>query len=280
LAAAAESVPDSVTPNPVQDRTHPTRQIGRVRMEVAQRSAALDRVIACLRSGTPQLVTFCNAHTVNLAARDDDFVNALESFLTFNDGIGVDLASRILYGQPFPCNLAGTDFVPALLDRAAPGLRIFLLGSAAGVAEKAGYNLQKRFPGHAVVGTHDGFFSAAEAKGVVAKVRASSPDLVLVGMGQPRQELWSLEHLGEVPAVTICVGALLDFTAGRVRRAPRWIRAVRLEWLYRLALEPRRLGRRYLVGNVVFLARVVRDRARGRRSAAGETTGNAFDPRE
>jgi alpha-1,3-mannosyltransferase len=247
-----------------------TRQIGRVRVEVSDRPAALSWVSKHIRSGRAQLVSFCNAHTVNLAARDDRFAAALQSFLMLNDGIGVDLASRVLYGEAFPCNLAGTDFVPALLDFAQPGLRIFLLGSASGVAEQAAEQLHKRYPRHHIVGTHPGFFQESKSSEVAAEIRASSSNLILVGMGQPRQELWSFEYLRDIPAVTMCVGALLDFTAGRVQRAPPWIRAARLEWLYRLALEPRRLGGRYLVGNVLFLARVLRDRVRRPRSAPSE----------
>jgi len=217
--------------------------------------------------GRPQLVGFCNAHTVNLAAHDDDFATALASFLMFNDGIGVDLASRLLYGRPFPSNLVGTDFVPALLDAAPFELRIFLLGSSAEVVAKASATLQALYPSHSVVGTHHGFFSPDESESVVSKIQAAAPELVLVGMGQPRQELWSVQNLATLPALTMCVGALLEFTAGTVPRAPQWMRSARSEWLYRLALEPRRLARRYLIGNVEFMGRVFRDYARQRRSS-------------
>lgn len=243
------------------------RQIGRVGVCVLDRSTALERIFGAVRSSTPQLVSFCNAHTVNLAANDGEFATALRSFLLLNDGIGVDLASRILFGRAFPNNLVGTDFVPALLDAVPFELRIYLLGSSAAVVTKAAAALAALHPRHAIVGTHDGFFSSGESDGIAAEIKAASPDLVLVGMGQPLQELWSLQNLSAVPAVTMCVGALFEFTAGAIPRAPAWMRSTRLEWLYRLALEPRRLGRRYVIGNVEFMVRVFRDYAMQRRSS-------------
>jgi alpha-1,3-mannosyltransferase len=237
------------------------RVIGRVRIAVLERDEAIARILASFRSGEPLLVGFCNAHTVNLAASDRQFAASLGSFLMLNDGVGVDLASRILYEEPFPSNLVGTDLVPELLGAAEPGLRLFLIGSADGVAARAGKALCRQFPAHAIVGTHHGFLSSDEQEKLALAVRAARPDLILVGMGQPRQELWSLEHLADVPAVTMCVGAFLEFAAGTIPRAPRWLRTARLEWLYRLALEPRRLARRYLVGNVEFMLRVFRQRA-------------------
>jgi alpha-1,3-mannosyltransferase len=238
-----------------------------VRVHVFDRSTAIAHILEGIQSGAAQLAGFCNAHTVNIAERDEQFATALRSFLMLNDGVGVDLASVMLYGRPFPSNLVGTDFVPALLDAAKSDLRIFLLGSSASVVAKAGSVMQDRYPRHAIVGTHHGFFAANESQAVVAAIRAASPNLVLVGMGQPRQELWSLKYLAREPVATLCVGALLEFTAGSVPRAPDWIRSARLEWLYRLALEPRRLGRRYLIGNIEFIVRLFRDYANQRRSS-------------
>jgi exopolysaccharide biosynthesis WecB/TagA/CpsF family protein len=205
-------------------------------------------------------VTFCNAHTVNLAEKDDEFAAALAKAKVLNDGVGVDLASRLLHGGPFPANLCGTDFVPAILSASPSSLRLFVVGSAAGVAEKAGEVLAKLGPGHKVVGAHHGFFSADQEEEVRAMIISAEPNLVLVGMGQPRQELWASCNFESFPAVTICVGALLEFAAGTVPRAAHWMRTARMEWVHRLICEPRRLWRRYLVGNVAFIARVLRQR--------------------
>ena len=236
------------------------RKIGRVKIEVLPRDAAIELIRAAFKSGRPRLIGFCNAHTVNLAARNDEFATALQSFTILNDGVGVDVASRVLYGEAFPTNLVGTDFVPDLLE-ATSSLRVFLLGSATAVSERALAVLQERYKQHNFVGAHHGFFAASEDETVVAKIRKAAPDLILVGMGQPRQEVWSQDNLCDIPAVTMCVGALLEFSAGSVPRAPSWVRTARLEWAYRLVLEPRRLGKRYLIGNFEFIARVLRDRA-------------------
>lgn len=241
------------------------RRIGSVTVEARSRESAIQLIRDALESPRPNLISFCNAHTVNLAASDPDFANFLKAFVIFNDGLGVDIASRILYGEPFPANLVGTDFVPELLN-ATCGLRVFLLGSATPVVEEARRVLRERHPEHRFVGTHHGFFTEDEESAVIAKIRSAAPDLILVGMGQPKQEKWSARNLHDVPAVTMCVGAFLEFSAGSFRRAPSWVRAARLEWAYRLALEPRRLATRYLVGNATFMARVFRDRAKQMRS--------------
>jgi alpha-1,3-mannosyltransferase len=236
------------------------RLIGRVSIEVLDRSSAIKTIIEAVQSGCPKLVSFCNAHTANLAATDDVFASALDKFMILNDGFGVDLASRLLYGNPFPENLCGTDFVPDLLSSAGSGFRIFLLGSAPGVAEKAAATLKLLHPGHMIVGTRNGYFHADNQQAVCDQIMESRPNLLLVGMGQPRQELWAAQHFEKFEAVTMCVGAFLDFTAGTITRAPRWVRAARFEWAYRLALEPRRLAQRYLIGNFEFLCRMVSDK--------------------
>jgi alpha-1,3-mannosyltransferase len=111
------------------------RSIGRVRINVLAWDEAIEQVLADIQSRTPTFVTFCNAHTVNLADKSEEFAAVLASAKVFNDGIGVDLASRLLYGESFPANLVGTDFVPGLLDSCPSKLRLFLICSAPGVAE-------------------------------------------------------------------------------------------------------------------------------------------------
>jgi exopolysaccharide biosynthesis WecB/TagA/CpsF family protein len=111
------------------------------------------------------------------------------------------------------------------------------------------------------VGTHHGYFTPEAERGLLRAIRQAAPDILLVGFGNPRQEQWIVRHQAEL-GVTLCVGvgAFFDFAGGRVRRAPAWARRARMEWLFRLILEPRRLWRRYLLGNPVFLWRVLRGR--------------------
>lgn len=213
---------------------------------------------------TARIVAFCNAHTVNLARRDASFVAALNKAMVLNDGVGLDLARRALYGGPFPDNLNGTDFTTVVMETAPRPLRIFLLGSPSGVADKAAAVLATRFPRHSFVGTRHGFFDPSEGRDVALAIAKTGADLVLVGTGQPRQEKWAAEHGAETGALVMCIGAYLDFTAGVVRRASPWVRQLRLEWLVRLAQEPQRLAGRYIIGNGRFLADIALDYIRSR----------------
>lgn len=224
---------------------------------------AIGDVVESVQRGSGHLFAFCNAHTVNLARSSAQFARALRTITLFNDGVGVDIASRLLHAQPFPANLNGTDFTPALLARLQPGARVYLLGSTAEVAEAAMRSLATRFPQLVFCGLSHGFFDADQGEVVAKTIASAAPDLVLVGMGQPRQELWALTYGRSTGATLLCVGAYLDFAAGRFSRAPNLLRWLRLEWLYRLMLEPRRLWKRYLVGNPSFLLYVLKLRRRG-----------------
>jgi len=238
-------------------------RIGCVRIEVRTLDAAIGEVVESVQRRSGQLFTFCNAHTLNLARSSTEFARALRSMTLFNDGFGVDIASRILHAQPFRANLNGTDFTPAVLAHLPPGTRVYLLGSTAEVVEVALRSLASGFPQLVFCGCNHGYYAPEQVDLVADDIARAGPDLVLVGMGQPRQELWALRHGQATGATLLCVGAYLDFAAGRFKRAPILLRRLRLEWLFRLFLEPRRLWKRYLVGNVTFLLYVLRLRFRG-----------------
>jgi exopolysaccharide biosynthesis WecB/TagA/CpsF family protein len=217
-----------------------------------------------LAEGRFTKVGFLNAHNANVASIDADFAGALEDFLILPDGVGVDMAAKILYGEPFPANLNGTDFVPGLLRAASKPLTVGLLGATRRNAEGAAAKLAAIAPQHNYVVVHDGYFSPQEEPGVVETIRALRPDILLVAMGVPRQELWIARNMTDKHCtLPIAVGALLDFLSGAVPRAPAWVRRMRLEWLFRLIVEPGRLWRRYIVGNPLFLARVLRQKLAG-----------------
>lgn len=222
--------------------------------------ATADRAIALLdervtkNQGT--IVAFANAHTLNVAAKTSGFRDALNSFIVLNDGVGTDIASRLLYGRRFPENLNGTDFTPRYLRETKCRFSIFLLGAKPGVAERAAVRLADQCPQHRIVGFHHGYVYQQDDQ-VVTMIRDSGADLLLVAMGNPQQELWLRDNFAATGCqLGIAVGALLDFIAGEVPRANERVRAMRLEWAYRLACEPRRLWFRYIVGNPVFLMRV------------------------
>jgi len=216
--------------------------------------------------GRPTQVVFANAHTLNRSAVDPSMHAMLDRAVVFNDGIGVDIASRMLFGRAFPENLNGTDFVPHYLRRTRHRYRIFMLGAKPGTAERAAAQLTRIAPDHAIVGVSDGYGLVDETDLLVERIRDSGADILLVAMGNPQQEQWLNAHL----AATGCrlgfgVGGLFDFLAGNVPRAPAWVRTARLEWGYRLLQEPQRLWRRYLVDMPVFLARIARQWLAGAR---------------
>lgn len=216
-------------------------------------------------------VSFLNAHNANIAYSDPVFAKALDDFLVLPDGVGVDVAAKLLYGAPFPDNLNGTDFVPAFLQASTRPLTVGLLGATRVNAEAASVKLAALAVQHSFVVIHDGYFSVAEEQGIVDRIEKLRPDVLLVAMGVPRQELWIARHIdARHCTLPIAVGALLDFLSGTVPRAPVWMRQLRLEWLFRLWVEPGRLWRRYVVGNPLFLLRVIRQKLSHKPQPSGE----------
>lgn len=229
------------------------RAIGPVHVTGGSSDTAIALIIDAVIAHRSAMFAFCNAHTVNLARRDPAFAAILRQMTVFNDGIGLEIARRLIYGERFFANLNGTDLTPRLLASLPPGTRVFLLGSPPGIAQRAGAIIAERYPHVAIVGTHSGFFDPEDQQVIAEQIGASEAALVLVGMGQPRQELWAAQWTERIDTVSVCIGAFLDFTAGAVTRAPAWVQDYGLEWAYRLGQEPRRLMRRYVLGNPGFL---------------------------
>ena len=235
-----------------------TRTILDVPVFVGTRNEAVERIEAAYAGKMPGLVAFANANALNVAAVDDKFCRVLKESLVMNDGIGVDAASRILFGASFPHNLNGTDFTPYYFKHTRHNHRIFFLGRSSGVAERAAAKLSAICGRHQIAGCQNGYARAGDTMGIIAKIVASNADVVLVAMGNPRQEMWLAEHLGATGCkLGFAVGALFDFLSGDATRAPQWVRSARLEWAYRLLREPSRLWRRYVLGNPLFLMRVL-----------------------
>ncbi len=201
-----------------------------------------------------RVVSFLNAHAVNLAYSDGSFENALTSSdLLLRDGIGIKIACWLARRQP-GLNLNGTDFIPELIS-AFGEQSIMLCGSRNETVNAAAMALNQA--GVRDIFTLNGFESDEI---YVRAIRAKKPDLVVLGLGMPKQELLA-QKLKTVCASAgiVCTivngGAIVDFMADRIRRAPLWMRHLGLEWLFRLIQEPRRLAHRYIVGNPIFLAR-------------------------
>lgn len=240
----------------------PSLKVLGVRVLRARRPDALHNVEVVADADEPGLVVYVNAHTLNLAAKDRSYRELLDGAdLVLNDGIGLAIAGKVL-GGPFPENLNGSDFNPEILRLAARReWRVYFLGGARGVANDAAVRLAEVIPGLRVAGARDGYFPPSEAEEVAELIRHARADVVMVAMGNPLQEEWLAEHLAQTGArLGVGVGAFLDFTTEQQKRAPGWMNRWGLEWVWRLALDPKRMWRRYVVGNPAFLYRVLRQR--------------------
>ena len=229
-----------------------------VRVDMVDERAALARIEQLHDEVPPRFVSYVNPHTINLACRDPAFRPILDGAgLRLPDGFGIRLAARRQRVR-IPAILNGSDFNDAVMRRAAErGWRVFLLGGRPGVPELAARRLGRRIPGLQLAGTQHGYFGEADSAAIAEQIRASRASVVMVALGQPRQEQWLERHLGATGAgVGLAVGGFFDFAAGTVRRAPSWMNRAGLEWTFRLAQEPRRLAGRYLVGNPLYLWRL------------------------
>ena len=212
-------------------------------------------------------ICFLNADCVNIARRNRAYAHVLEAAdLVLADGIGLKIAARAA-GIRLRDNVNGTDLFPRLCE-ALDGThhRIFLLGARPGVADKTCGWVRRDYPGVVIAGCRHGYFMADEEPAVVDEIARSDADVLLVAFGSPRQDFWIARHRDALGVkIAMGVGGLFDFYSGRIPRAPRWMRSIGLEWLYRLMREPGRLWRRYLLGNPLFLARVAVDKLRVKR---------------
>lgn len=211
---------------------------------------------------TPLQLCFVNPDCVNIARRNPAYRHAVNrAELVAPDGIGMRIAGKIL-GKGFRQNVNGTDLFPRLcerLDRDAG--RLYLLGGRPGVAEDVADWIGWHHPGVQIAGLQHGYFDVGDQDAVIERIRASHADVLLVAMGAPRQDLWIQEHAPRTGVkVAMGVGGLFDFYADRIPRAPQWLREIGLEWTFRLYQEPRRMWRRYLVGNFSFLTAVFMQR--------------------
>jgi exopolysaccharide biosynthesis WecB/TagA/CpsF family protein len=218
------------------------------------------------REGDACSLYLVNAHTLNLAHGHPDYRAVLNrSDVVLNDGIGLDLYGK-LAGAPFEHNFNGTDLFPRLFSEADKELTVFLYGAVPGRAERAAMNIESTYPNVRVVGAQHGFLKEP----VIDLVNRARPDLLLVGLGNPRQEFWIDANRDRLEVGVVAgTGALIDFFSGAIPRAPALLRRARLEWAFRLALEPRRMFTRYVFGNPAFVARSVFYLAAGRRRQRG-----------
>lgn len=231
---------------------------------------AVDRILYMARQNQPSFVVTPNVDHIVQLQKSAEFCEVYRrAALVVPDGMPLLWAGRFL-GTPFREKVSGSDLLPALCPGAAAhGLSLFLLGGRPGSAESSRARLEREFPGIRIAGTYCppvGFDKDPQenAKAIQA-VRSARPDILLVGLGTPKQEFWIARHVSELGVpVSIGVGATFEFLAGIVRRAPEWMQRAGLEWFWRLLAEPRRLWRRYLIKDPIFFWYVLRQKCAGR----------------
>ena len=238
--------------------------IGGVNLLNLRADDLLDAIAAALHARIGVRVAFVNPDCVNIAAGDADYRRCLSaSDWVCADGIGMKIAGSLLQ-RPVCQNINGTDLFPPLCKQlAASGHSIYLLGAQPGVAAAAARWASAHAPGLLIAGSTSGYFTPETQPAVIAAIRASGASVLLVAMGAPRQEKWLDAHFEATGAlVGMGVGGLFDFYSGNTARAPLWLREIGGEWLFRLIQEPGRMWRRYLLGNGIFLLRILLEKLR------------------
>lgn len=206
---------------------------------------ALEKIGAFIASGQPHQIVTANAEIIYQASKNEKMRHVINNAqMVTADGSGVVWASRQL-GEPLEQRVTGIDLVNSICEQSAKDKwKIYILGSAPGVAATAAVNIRDKFPGCNIVGTHHGYFNAKEEKQILAELEQLKPDVLFVALGAPKQEYWIADHLAELGIpVGMGIGGSMDVLSGNVKRAPKWMQKMSLEWLYRLLIQPTRFKR-------------------------------------
>ena len=237
-----------------------------VKITCLRLSELLMEIEDAIKEGRKLSIGNVNIYAMNLAVDRISFRNSLNHFdIVFCDGYGVKIGASIL-GIKIPERFTPPDFIHDVMKIVENQKgSVFLLGAKPGIAEKASEALIEKTPKLIISGTQDGYFNkakeSAENQGVITKINASRPSVLLIGLGMPLQEEWIDENWDSLNAsVVLPVGALFDTLSGTVARAPRFLTDHGLEWLARLIIEPRRLWKRYIIGNPLFFFRIISQR--------------------
>lgn len=220
-----------------------------VGVDILTMQQAVEKVDALIKNKTPSLVATANAEMLMFANSDAELKEILNgAAMVTADGAGTVWAARHL-GYEMPERVAGVDLVTNLFSK---GYKFYFFGAAAGVADLAAENATKKF-GAKIVGTRNGFFTAEEIPKILDDINSSNADILLAGLGVPKQEKFLANNLSKLKIpVNIGVGGTFDVLAGKVRRAPRWMQRAKLEWLFRALLQPSRAGRLLALPKFVY----------------------------
>jgi N-acetylglucosaminyldiphosphoundecaprenol N-acetyl-beta-D-mannosaminyltransferase len=241
--------------------SRPSASLFDIPVDLSQPADLLRTVSSWAADEQGRRVMYVNAHVVNQSRSTPELGEALRrADLVYCDGYGVRLAARALH-LAVPHRMTGADWIWGLAALCElSGQSIYLLGSEPPIAHEAAGRLERWYPRLHIAGAHHGFFEldSPHNERVIEHINERRPEIVLVGMGTPKQELWVDRYADRLGgAVVWTVGALFDYVSGQTPRAPRWLADNGLEWIFRLAIEPQRMWRRYLIGNPVFLSRVL-----------------------
>ena len=228
-----------------------------VQISLATMTDAIRQVEGLIRRKESDYICVSNVHTVMMGMDDERYKRITnDAAMAFPDGMPLVAAGKLMGHQGIG-RVSGPDFmIEFMQDTAHKGYRHYFYGGAEGTPELLSEMLQARFPGLQVCGAYSPPFrplSMEEDEQVVKMINDANPDIVWVGLGAPKQEIWMSEHKGRVNAILIGVGAAFDFHTGKVARAPKWAQKIGLEWAHRLLSEPKRLWRRYLSTNPRFM---------------------------
>jgi len=216
-------------------------------------------IIKAAALGEKNTLQFINAHCVNIFKKVKNYRQALKDCdAILPDGAGIKLAGKMA-GKDHISNLNGTDLFPLLCEKAAKAKQsIFLLGGMQGIASATSKNMRNKYPNLEFAGTQHGYFDPAEEQNIIDSINDSGASIILVGLGVPQQEIWIARNRDKLhAAIVMGVGGLFDYYSGRIPRAPRLMRKMYMEWVWRFICEPKRLAGRYILGNIEFLGRAV-----------------------
>ena len=221
----------------------------------------LGTIIQATKQGIPAIVDHMPVHGLVTACGDPYLKSVMNDFdVVAPDGQPIRWALNLLYNTKLPDRVCGSELMLKLcLQAAESNVGIYLYGSEPHVVEKLRENLIRQFPSLQVVGCESPPFrplTQEEDKAMVERINRSGAGIVFIGLGCPKQDVFAYEHRNSINAVQICVGAAFDFHSGNKKMAPVWMQRNGLEWLFRLLTEPRRLWRRYLVTNTIFLIKL------------------------
>ena len=234
------------------------RNVLGVNVSATTYSEACDAIMAAAHAGRPAVVSLHAVHAIIESCRNPELLRKVNEFEIIGpDGQPVRWALNLLHGAGLTDRVYGPELMLRLCDRAADErVSIYLYGSSPEVIEQLRIKLPQRFPGLVIAGAESPPFRALskeEAEEMVRRINASGAGLVFIGLGCPNQDHFAHDHPNRLRGVQVCVGAAFDFHAGNKKMAPGWMQHHGLEWLYRLCQEPRRLFRRYLVTNTLFV---------------------------